>query len=49
MEEVDKLEAFLKKCEAMKVEIIRVAKGDSIVIFLKDYDGHFFEIKEKKS
>ena len=47
--EVDDLEAFLKKCEAMKVEIIRVAKGDSIVIFLKDYDGHFFEIKEKKS
>jgi catechol 2,3-dioxygenase-like lactoylglutathione lyase family enzyme len=45
--EVGDLEVFLKKCEAMKVEIIRVAKGESIVIFIKDYDGNFFEIKEK--
>lgn len=46
--EVSDLEAFLKKCEAMKVEIIRVAKGESIVIFIRDYDGNFFEIQEKK-
>jgi hypothetical protein len=45
--DVSSQEAFLKKCEAMKVEIIRVAKGESIVIFIKDYDGNFFEIKEK--
>jgi catechol 2,3-dioxygenase-like lactoylglutathione lyase family enzyme len=46
--DVNNLEAFLKKCEAMNVEIIRVAKGESIVIFIKDYDGNFFEIKEKR-
>jgi catechol 2,3-dioxygenase-like lactoylglutathione lyase family enzyme len=46
--DVHDLEAFLKKCEAMKVEIIRVAKGESMVIFVKDYDGSLFEIREKK-
>jgi catechol 2,3-dioxygenase-like lactoylglutathione lyase family enzyme len=46
--EVDDVEAFLKNCEAMKVEVIRVAKGESVVIFIKDYDGSFFEIKGKK-
>jgi len=46
--DVSDLEAFLKNCETMHVEIIKVAKGESIVIFIKDYDGHFFEIKEKK-
>ena len=44
--EVDDLEIFLENCEAMKVEIIKVAKGESTVIFIKDYDGNFFEIKE---
>jgi hypothetical protein len=46
--EVSDLKAFLKKCEEMKVKIIKVAKGESIVIFIKDYDGNFFEIKGKK-
>jgi catechol 2,3-dioxygenase-like lactoylglutathione lyase family enzyme len=46
--EVDGLESFLKKCESMEVETIKVAKGASIVIFIKDYDGNFFEIKEKR-
>ena len=46
--DVNNMEAFLKKCEAMKVEIIKVTKGESVVIFIKDYDGNFFEIKEKK-
>jgi catechol 2,3-dioxygenase-like lactoylglutathione lyase family enzyme len=45
--EVDDLESFLNKCETMKVEIIKVAKGESIVIFIKDYDGNSFEIKER--
>ena len=45
--EVDGLESFLKKCETMKVEIIKVAKGESTVIFIEDYDGNFFEIKER--
>ena len=45
--EVDGLESFLKKCEAMGVEVIRVTKGESIVIFIKDFDGDFFEVKER--
>ena len=46
--EVGNVEAFLKRCETMNVEIIRVAKGESIVIFIKDFDGHFFEMKGNK-
>jgi catechol 2,3-dioxygenase-like lactoylglutathione lyase family enzyme len=46
--EVAGLESFLRKCETMNVEIIRVAKGGSTVIFIKDDDGNFFEIEEKK-
>ncbi len=45
--EIDELETFLKNCNAMGVEVIRVAKGDSTVIFIKDFDGHFFEVKGK--
>ena len=45
--EVDDVAAFLRNCEAKKAEIIRVTKGESIVIFIKDFDGNFFEIKGK--
>ncbi len=46
--EVENREALLKKWEGMGFEILRVQKGDSLVIFLKDEDGNLFEIKEKK-
>ena len=42
----DNLEAFLKTCRKMGVEIVRIPKGDAIITFIKDYDGDLFEIKE---
>ncbi len=46
--EVESREALLKRWEEMGFEILRVPKGDSLVIFLKDEDRNLFEIKEKK-
>jgi catechol 2,3-dioxygenase-like lactoylglutathione lyase family enzyme len=46
--EVEDREAFLKKCKEMDFEVLRVPKGDSLVIFLKDGESNLFEIKEKK-
>ena len=44
--EVKDREEFVKKCEAMHVEVNRVPKGDALLTFVKDYDGNLFEIKE---
>ncbi|OQX02197.1 MAG: hypothetical protein BWK80_58380 [Desulfobacteraceae bacterium IS3] len=46
--EVGNMEIFLAKCTEMNVEIIRIPKGESVYIFVRDYDGNLFEIKEKK-
>ena len=46
--EVQNREDLLKRWEGMGFEILRVPKGDSLVIFLKDEDHNLFEIKEKK-
>ncbi len=47
--EIDDRNAFIKKCEIMEVEILKVPKGESLLVFVRDYDGNFFEIKEKMS
>ena len=44
--EVQNLEAFIKTCEAMHVQVNRVPKGDRLLTFVTDYDGNLFEIKE---
>lgn len=44
--EVKDREEFVKKCEAMHVEVNRIPKGDALLTFVKDYDGNLFEIKE---
>ena len=46
--EVENREALLKKWEEMGFEVLRVSKGDSFVVFLKDEDRNLFEIKERK-
>ena len=46
--EVEDLEEFVRKCEAMNVEVNRVPKGDRLLTFVRDYDGNIFEIKEVK-
>ena len=45
---VEKLPEFLRRCETLQVEIIRVPKGESLITFIKDADGNLFEIKEQQ-
>jgi catechol 2,3-dioxygenase-like lactoylglutathione lyase family enzyme len=45
--EVDNLEVFLEKCRGLSIDIARIHKGDKILTFIKDFDGNFFEIKER--
>lgn len=46
--DIGNMDIFLAKCREMNVEINRITKGESLYIFIKDYDGNLFEIKEKK-
>jgi catechol 2,3-dioxygenase-like lactoylglutathione lyase family enzyme len=46
--EVENLEAFLERCRAMVVPVIRAPRGDQWITFVRDYDGNLFEIKELK-
>jgi catechol 2,3-dioxygenase-like lactoylglutathione lyase family enzyme len=45
--EVDDLHGFLKRCDALEVEVSLIHKGDRILTFIKDTDGNLFEIKQK--
>lgn len=45
--EVDDREAFIKKCETMRVDINKVPRENSFILFINDYDGNLFEIKER--
>ena len=44
--EVKEREEFIRRCEAMHLEVNRILKGDALLTFVKDYDGNLFEIKE---
>ena len=44
---VENLPEFLRKCDALNVEVIRARKGESLITFIKDGDGNLFEIKQK--
>ena len=43
---VKDLNAFLKKGRHLQMEIIQVPKGGRTLTFMRDDDGHLFEIKE---
>ena len=43
---VKDLKAFLDKSHQLQMEIIQVPKGDRTLTFMRDDDGHLFEIKE---
>ncbi len=45
--EIEDMEAFIKKCHALEAEILQIQKGDRLLLFIKDFDGNLFEIKEK--
>ncbi len=46
--EVEDRENFLNKCLASGITVKRLIKEDKEVIFISDFDGHLFEIKEAK-
>jgi catechol 2,3-dioxygenase-like lactoylglutathione lyase family enzyme len=37
---------FIQKCSKMNVEVLQIPRGESILVFIKDYDENLFEIKE---
>lgn len=44
--EVKNSDQFAEKCETQDLEVRRIPRGDTELIFVKDYDGNLFEIKE---
>jgi catechol 2,3-dioxygenase-like lactoylglutathione lyase family enzyme len=45
--EVDRLSEFLEKCQIMGTHTLQIPKGDGFITFITDFDGNFFEIKER--
>ena len=45
--EVNDLDDLLKRGQAMSVKIFQVPKGETLLTFMHDFDGHLFELKEK--
>jgi len=46
--EIDDKEEFIKRCRKYKIEPKIVKKGAKTLLFIKDFLGNLFEIKEKK-
>jgi catechol 2,3-dioxygenase-like lactoylglutathione lyase family enzyme len=44
--EVEEREEFLGKCLSAGLVVNRVQKGNSQLVFVEDYNGNLFEIKE---
>ena len=40
------LDGFLTQCKAAGFKVLEVPKGQSVVIFVSDFDGNQFEIKK---
>lgn len=44
--EVNDRKSFAKKCEEVGLTVKRIPRGDYLIVFIEDYDGNLFEIKE---
>ena len=44
--EVDNRKQFLENCQSAGIMVNRVPRGDSSLIFVEDFDGNLFEVKE---
>ena len=44
--EVENRETFMKTCQAANLKVNLVPKGDRFLLFVNDFDGNLFEIKE---
>ena len=45
--EIRNKEEFIKRCGKNNIEPMSVKKGEKILLFVKDYAGNLFEVKEK--
>jgi catechol 2,3-dioxygenase-like lactoylglutathione lyase family enzyme len=45
--ELEDREEFIQKCRDMALTVNRIKKGDSMLVFVADYDGNLFEVKER--
>ena len=45
--EVEDREDLLERCRAAGLSVNRVPKGDSLLVFIEDFDGNLYEIKER--
>ncbi len=45
--EIEDMAAFIKKCSSMGVKILQIPKGDKLLVFIEDYDGNLFELKQR--
>ena len=45
--EVEDKEQFARKCRDLALTVNRIQKGDSLLVFVSDYDGNLFEVKER--
>ncbi len=45
--EIEDRDDFLERCRAAGLPVKRVPKGDSFLVFIEDFDGNLYEIKEK--
>ena len=44
--EVENRTGFLETCEAAGLEVRKASKNGSTIVFIKDFDGNLFEVKE---
>lgn len=45
--EVDDRARFLDRCRSYNVSINKIPKGEKFLVFIWDFDGNLFEVKEK--
>jgi len=45
--DVENREMFLQRCSSEGVTILRIPRGESVLVFIEDFDGNRFEVKEK--
>ena len=46
--EINNKEEFIKRCKKYDIKLIFIKKGEKTLLFVKDFSGNLFEIKEKQ-
>lgn len=47
--EISNKEEFIKRCKKYNIQPMFIEKDEKTLLFIKDYAGNLFEIKEKKA